>query len=95
MRFFGHIVRKNGMEERLMQGKVGGNRRRGRPATTGFQDLKDWTELDMTDASLLATGRERWRELIRVTGGGGRAAGRQGRRERDGCYSNNWTQPHL
>ena len=29
MRFFGHIVRNNGMEKRLMQGKVGGQRRKG------------------------------------------------------------------
>ena len=29
MRFFGHIVQKNGMEKRLMQGKMEGKRRRG------------------------------------------------------------------
>ena len=34
MRFFGHIVRNNGMNNRLMQGKMEGKRRRGRPATT-------------------------------------------------------------
>ena len=44
MRLFGHIVRKNGMEKRLMQGKMEGKRRRGRPATTWFQDLKEWTK---------------------------------------------------
>ena len=27
MRFFGHIVRKNGMEKRLMQGEMEGKRR--------------------------------------------------------------------
>ena len=48
MRFFGHIVRKNGMEKR--QGKMEGKRRRGRPATTWFQDLKEWTKLDIAGA---------------------------------------------
>ena len=41
MRLFGHIVRNNGMEKRLMQGKMEGKRRKGRPATTLFQDLKE------------------------------------------------------
>ena len=40
MRFFDHLVRKNGMEKRLMQGKMEGKRRRGRKTTTWFQDLK-------------------------------------------------------
>ena len=64
MRLFGHIVRKNGMEKRLMQGKMEGKRRRGRPATTWFQDLKEWTKLDIAAASQLATDRERWRKII-------------------------------
>ena len=66
MRFFGHIVRKNGMEKRLMQGKMEGKRRRGRPATTWFQDLKEWTKLDIAGASQLATDRERWRLIKTV-----------------------------
>ena len=44
-----------------------GKRGRGRPAKTWFQDLKDWTKLDMADASQPATDRERWREIIRIT----------------------------
>ena len=67
MRFFGHIVRKNGMEKSVMQGKTEGKRRRGRPATTWFQDLKEWTKLDIAAASQLATDRERWRKIIKFT----------------------------
>ena len=59
MRFFGHIVRKNSMEKRLIQGKLEGKRRRGRSANTWFQDFKEWTKLDMVVASQLATNRER------------------------------------
>ena len=36
MRFFGDIFRKNGMEKRLMQGKMDGKRRRGSPASEIF-----------------------------------------------------------
>ena len=67
MMLFGHIVRKNGMKNRLMQGKMEGKRRRGRPATTWFQELKEWTKLDIAGASQLATDRERWRKIIKVT----------------------------
>ena len=67
MRLFGHIIRKNGMEKRLMQGKMEGKRIRGRPATTWFQDLKEWTKLDFAGASQLATDRERWRNIIKIT----------------------------
>ena len=63
MRFFGHIVRKNGMEK--MQGNMEGKRRRGRPATTWFQDWKEWIKLDTAAAaSQLATNRERWRKIL-------------------------------
>ena len=55
------------MEKRLMQGKVGGKRRRSRPAKAWFQDLKEWTKLDIAAASQLATDREIWREIIKVT----------------------------
>ena len=67
IRFVGHIVRKNGMEKRMMQGNMEGKRRRGRPATTWFQDLKEWTKLDIAGASQLATDWERWRKIIKVT----------------------------
>ena len=58
-RFFGYIVRKYGMKNILMQGKMEGKRRRGRPATTWFQDLKEWTKLDNLPASQLENDRER------------------------------------
>ena len=50
-----------------MQGKMEGKRTRGRPATTCFQDLKEWTKLDIAGASQLATDRQRWRKLNKVT----------------------------
>ena len=36
MRFFGHIVRKNGMEKRLMEGKMEGKRRKGQTSNDLF-----------------------------------------------------------
>ena len=62
-----HCTEERYMEKRLMQGKMEGKRRRGRPATTWFQDLKEWTKLDSAGASQLATDRERCRKIIKVT----------------------------
>ena len=67
MMLFGHIDRNNDMKKRLMQAKMAGKRRRGRPATTWFQYLKEWTKLDIAGASQLAIDRERWRKIIKVT----------------------------
>ena len=63
MRFFGHSVRKDSKEKIQIQGKVESRRRRGKPAKSWFQDGKDWTKLDMADASQLATGRERYNSV--------------------------------
>ena len=49
--------------KRLIQWQVEGKRRRGRPAMTGFQELKYWTKLPMVDASQMMADRERWHVL--------------------------------
>ena len=67
MRFFGHIVRKNSWKKRLIQGKVEGKWRKGRPRKTWSHDLNDCTKLDMEDGCKLATDHKRRRELIRCT----------------------------
>ena len=48
-----------------LQGKMEGRRRRGRPSTNWFHDLKECTKLDIAGASPLATDRERWRKIIK------------------------------
>ena len=54
------------MDKRLMQGWMEG-KRRGRPAMTWFQDMEEWTKLDMVDASQQTTDQARWWEIINVT----------------------------
>ena len=50
-----------------MQGKMEGKRKSGRSATTWFQDLKEWTKMDIAGASQLAADPERWQKIIKVT----------------------------
>ena len=39
---------------------------KGQTSNDWFQDLKEWTKLDIAGASQLATDRERWRQIIKV-----------------------------
>ena len=39
--YFGHVARSEGMEKMVMLGKVGGNRRRGRPRTRWLDSIKE------------------------------------------------------
>ena len=62
IRFFDHMVRKNGMEKRLMQWKMEGKRRRADQQLPGFERMDQ--NLDIAVASQIATDRERWRKII-------------------------------
>ena len=39
MRFFGHIIRKGGMERCIIEGKVEGKGRKGKPLTSWASDI--------------------------------------------------------
>ena len=68
LRYFGHVSRKDGSVEKLiMQGKVEGKRRRGRPATSWTDDIKRSSGVSMTAATRLAEDRPRWRALVMAT----------------------------
>ena len=52
------------MEKKTDAMEDGRQAEKGRPTATWFQDLKEWTKLDIAGASQLATDRERWRKII-------------------------------
>jgi hypothetical protein len=65
---FGHLMRRSGsLEKVLIQGKVEGKRRRGRPATPWFQTIRDTTGVGLAAAAQLAANRQGWRGIIRTT----------------------------
>ena len=43
MKFFGHIVRRGGLERHIIEGKMEGKRGRGRPHISWLTDIKQWT----------------------------------------------------
>ena len=40
LRFFGHVIRRKGLERTIITGKVNGKRKRGRPPTSWLKDIK-------------------------------------------------------
>lgn len=45
IQYFGHLVRKGGLQRNILNGRVGGTRGRGRPKRSWFLDIKDGTGL--------------------------------------------------
>jgi hypothetical protein len=68
LKYFGHIVRKNGgIEKQILQGAMEGRRGRGRPSTSWTNDVKLVSNQGMCGANYLALDRVRWRTLVKTT----------------------------
>ena len=67
LQYFSHVARRGGLEKVIIQGGVEGKRRRGRPATAWFDDIRNWTGHGLAAASTAAADRRGWRELVRAT----------------------------
>ena len=61
--YFGHVARSEGMEKMVMLGKVGGNRRRGRPRTRWLDSIKEVCgPISIRDMIVEAQERTKWRK---------------------------------
>ena len=67
--YFGHIARRqdNCLEKVLMQGKIEGSRRRGRPRARWMDRIKNLTGQPLTGVYKLAADRQQWRAILKVT----------------------------
>ena len=45
LQFFGHFMRKDGMEKIILMGKIAGKRARGRQRITFLQRIAEWSEI--------------------------------------------------
>ena len=50
MRFFGHIIRKGGIERCIIEGKIEGRKRKGRPLTSWASDIVKLVGGSLADA---------------------------------------------
>ena len=68
---FGHIVRMN--DERLLKlvtlGSVEGKRPRGRPPRRWIDDITEWCQSTIYEATRMATDRARWNEFMTSSDG--------------------------
>ena len=65
--FFGHTIRDGGCElvKCMIQGKVSGKRRRGRPKTSYSSNITKWTSVGTERITRETRDRAGWRRLIR------------------------------
>ena len=68
--YFGNIIRGDGLQRLLMEGRINGRRGRGRPRTMWTDNIKElnelieWTKISHNDCIRVAQDRERWRSMI-------------------------------
>ena len=60
--YFGHIIRGNGVQRLLLEGRINGRRGRGRRRTMWTDNIKEWTKISY-DCIRVAQDRERWRSM--------------------------------
>ena len=60
LRYFGHISRQNSLQELLLEGKINGKRSRGRPRTSWYSNIKEWTGLKYPDAVRTSEECDEW-----------------------------------
>ena len=61
--YFGHLIRRDGVQRLLMEGRINSRRGRGRPRTTWTDNIKEWTKISYNDCIRVAQDRERWRSM--------------------------------
>jgi len=63
LKFFGHVIRKDGIEKDIIQGKVEGKRSRSRPSIRYKDQIKTLTQMSMSDNIQNTENREFWRNV--------------------------------
>src|SRR6218665_906243 len=66
MKYFGHIMRKEGsfLEKEIIQGKVPGGRGKGRPRINWMDNIRTWTGRTQEDLIRMTEDRRRWRNIM-------------------------------
>ena len=62
--FLGHVIRKEGLEELVLSGKVDGKKGRGRPRTTFMSSITSWTRKSGVEMLRKAKDRDLWRDMV-------------------------------
>ena len=60
--YFGHMIRGDGLQRLLLEGKFNG-RGRGRPRLTWFSNINEWTGMNYAEAIRKAQHRKDWASM--------------------------------
>ena len=64
LRYFGHIKRHEGLGKTILEGKIAGNRSRGRPRKQWEKDIQQALGMTITEAGRLAMDRYKYRSAV-------------------------------
>ncbi len=64
LRWYGHVIRSEGMAKRFLQGTVRGKRRRGRQKKRWEDNICEWTGLNQIEAMRRSEDRKEWRRMV-------------------------------
>ena len=64
--YFGHIKRHHSIKKEILEGKVNGKRGRGRPPRCWEDDVKAWSNMDLSTCTRAVENRDVWREVTRL-----------------------------
>ena len=65
LKYFGHLKRHDGMGRIILEGKVNGKRKRGRPRRQWEKDVEDVLKMSIAEAGRLANDRDEFRTAVR------------------------------
>ena len=64
IQYFGHIMRAEGFQKQLLEGKINGRRKRGRPRKSWTGDILQWTGSSYVELVQRAKSRRGWRSMV-------------------------------
>jgi len=65
LKYFGHLKRHDGMGWIILEGRVNGKRKRGRPRRQWEKDIEDVLKMSIIEAGRLANNRDEFRTAVR------------------------------
>ena len=63
--YFGHMKRHDSLEKHILEAKLEGKRRRGRPTRRWTDDIRDWMSTKVTTVGMAAQNRKNFRSMVR------------------------------